>query len=389
MKSPISMVCAAAVFLAPLLHAESGVTDKEVRIGSCVALTGEASTALGIPYTQGAKAYFDYLNEKGGIAGRKINFIIRDDAYDSDKAILCYKDLMKEDVFLTGISAGSATCQKYAALAETNQIPFMGCSAGATFMYEPLKKYVFAVRASYIDETRGMVDHLWNDLALRKFAVIFQSDSFGASGLDGVTKALKTLGSVPVATASFPRQTLEIAEAYKILREANPEVVVIVALTPPAAAIMQKAHDDGWAPRFLVVAGRDIQLIKSAGAAAEGVVVANTTPTLDQKQLPTVALFNKVFPKYYPGVSAGNLSFQGFVDAMLMGEGLSRAGKNPTRDLFILSLESLHAFDIGLGEDFKVNLSATDHKAFEKLTFSVLRGGKPVPIKNWKADLKH
>src|ERR1035437_2931588 len=214
MKSPISMVCAAAVFLTPLLHAESGVTDKEIRIGSCVALTGEAATALGFPYTQGAKAYFDYLNEKGGIAGRKINFIIRDDAYDPDKAILCYKDLIKDDVFLTGISAGSAPCQKYAALAETNQIPFMGCSAGAPFMYEPLKKHVFAVRASYIDETRGMVDHLWSDLGLRKFAVIFQSDSFGASGLDGVTKALKALGTAPVATASFPRQTLEIADAY-------------------------------------------------------------------------------------------------------------------------------------------------------------------------------
>jgi len=255
-------------------------------------------------------------------------------------------------------------------------------------MYTPFKKYVFAVRASNIDETAAQVDHLWKDLGVRKIGIIFQDDAFGASGLDGIKSALQKVSATPVAMASFPRNTVDIDQAYATVKAANPEAVFLVAVTVPAAAVLKKAKADNWAPVFIPVAGRDAQLIKNAGNASEGVVIANTVPPVDQKQLKTVALYNQVMKKYAPHAPLGILSLQSFVDAMIIAEGLKRSGTEPTREKFVSSLESMADYDIGLGPEFRVQYGPEDHKAFDKIVFTVIQDGKVVHLTDWKTQVK-
>lgn len=371
------------------LRAETGVTTDEIVFGSCVPLSGE-NKVNGTAYISGAKAYFEYLNqERGGVQGRKVRLIVDDDGYDPDKAITCYNGLIhQKQVFITGLAIGSPTGAKYVPMAENNKVPFVANAGGAGFMYTPFKKYVFAVRASNIDETAAQVDHLWKDLGVRKIGIIFQDDAFGASGLDGIKGALQKFSAAPAAMASFPRNTTNIDEAYATVKAAGPEAVFLVAVTVPAAAVLKKAKADGWRPVFVPVAGRDTNLIKEAGAAAEGVVIANTVPPWNDAKISTVGLYHKVMKKYAPDSPLGILSLQSFVDAMIIGEGLKRAGTEPTREKFVAALESLGDYDVGLGPDFRVRYGPADHKAFDKIVFTIIHDGKVVHLTDWKTQIK-
>lgn len=370
------------------VHAETGVTDSEILFGSCVPLTG-GNKINGIAYSNGAKAYFDYVNdEKGGIHGRKIKMDLKDDGYDVDKAIVCYKQLLADGVFATGLAIGTPTGAKYVLMAENSKVPFIANAGGPSLMVTPFRKYVFAVRTTYGEEIKSGVQHLWNDLGKRKFALIYQNDALGASVQQGLREALTPLGGTLVAEGSYPRNTTDIDAAYASVKASNPDVVYIGGVTVPMGAVLKKAHEDGWHPLFVPVPGRDLELMKVAGAeATEGIVLGNATPLATENKLPTIALYHRAMKKYLPDAEEGGLSLLGFVDAMVLSDGLQRAGKDLTRDGLVSALEGMTDVDIGLGPEFHVTYGPADHEAFHTVAFSTIRHGKVVPVKDWKADL--
>jgi hypothetical protein len=99
--------------------------------------------------------------------------------------------------------------------------------------------------------------------------------------------------------------------------------------------------------------------------------------------LKTVALYRRTLLKYMPSSKPNFVSLEGFVDAMVMVEGLRRAGKDLTREGLIQGIESLHNFDIGLGPQLKLDYSAKDHKGFDHVIPTVVRGGRAVPFSDW------
>ena len=181
-------------------QAVPGVTDREILIGSCSALEGP-SHFLGTETVTGAKAYFDMINEEGGVDGRKLRLLSYDDSYDPAKTEACFNRLMEQKVFALGFFVGTPTAVKYLPLAESNKIPLVGLFTGAQTLYVPLRHWVVNVRASYFDETRTQMDGLWGALGYKKIGVIYPDDPFGATVLDGVKTALKAHGGEPVAVA--------------------------------------------------------------------------------------------------------------------------------------------------------------------------------------------
>ena len=107
-----------------------GVSDKEITIGSCSALEGP-SQFLGTQTVAGAKAYFESVNEAGGVHGRKLRLLSSDDSYDPAKAEACFEHLQKQSVFAMGFFVGTPTAVKYVPLAESNKIPLVGLFTGA------------------------------------------------------------------------------------------------------------------------------------------------------------------------------------------------------------------------------------------------------------------
>jgi ABC-type branched-subunit amino acid transport system substrate-binding protein len=361
-----------------------GITDNSILIGSCSALDGPARF-LGSQTVLGATTYLHAVNDDGGVFGRKVQLLAFDDGYDPDKAPACFKRMTKEGVFALGFFVGTPTAKVYVPMAQEEKIPVVGLFTGAQMLYEPLKRYVINVRASYYDETREQVDKLWN-VNVRKIAVLYQDDAFGKTVLDGVKLALQKHNSAPVALGTFARNTLDVDDGIKSVMATRPQAVVLVGPYAPVAAIVKKAHAAGWRPQFLTVSfvGTE-EFIREAGADADGTIITQVVPPYDRTDYPTVALYRKVLTKYYPDAKPSFVSLEGFVDAMVMVEGLKRAGKNVTREKFITAIESIREMNVGMGSKLVLDYGPTDHKGFDSVYPTVVKDGQAQLFANWSS----
>ena len=384
---------AACVFLfgkALALHAQNapGVSDKSILIGSCSALEGP-SHSLGVETVAGANAYFNLINDEGGVNGRKLKLIAYDDSYDPAKTEACFNRLMADKVFALGFFVGTPTAVKYVPLAESNKVPMIGLFTGAQTLYTPLRHWIINVRASYYDETREQMEGVWDKLGRHSVGVIYPEDAFGTAVLAGVTEALKSRGAEPVKVASYERQTPNVGGAIDTVRSANPQAVVVVGPPNTVAPILKQSHAKGWRPLFLTVSfvGTD-ELIAEAGEDAEGIVITQVVPPYYLTDLKGVATYRRTLSKYAPSARPNFVSLEGFVDAMVLVEGLKRAGKELTREGLIHGIESIHEEDLGLGPQLKLNYSAKSHKGFDHVIPTVVRGGRAVPFTDWSTVAK-
>jgi len=360
-----------------------GVTENEILIGSCSALEGP-SHFLGTETVAGAKAYFAMINDSGGVDGRKLKLIAYDDSYDPTKTEACFNRLMEQKVFALGFFVGTPTAVKYVPMAESNKIPLVGLFTGAQTLYAPLRHWVVNVRASYFDETREQIDGMWGTLGYKKIGVIYPEDAFGAAVLEGVKAALKAHGAEPVAVGSYQRQTAQVGGAIDTVRAASPDAVVVVGPSNTVAPILQQSHAKGWKPLFLTVSfvGTD-ELIREAGPDAEGMVITQVVPPYYLTDFKTVALYRRTLTKYAPSAQPNFVSLEGFVDAMVLVEGIKKAGKDLTREGLIRGIESIHGLELGLGPQLKLNYSSKEHKGFDHVLPTVIRGGRAVPFTDW------
>ena len=382
----------AAIFVlllvsATLLPAENetaGVEKNQILIGSCAALDGPARF-LGLETITGATAYLNHVNAEGGVYGRKIQLLAFDDGYEPAKAETCFNRLLKENVFAAGFFVGTPTAAKYVPKAEENKLPVVGLFTGAQLLYTPLKHYVVNVRASYHDEMHAQVENLWNTMGIRKVGIIYQDDAFGTTVLEGLETALKKYHATPVGMGTFPRNTVDVDRGMAAVRAANPQAVVLVGPYAPVAAIVKKAHATGWRPLFLTVSfvGTE-KFIAEAGKDAEGTIITQVVPPYTRTDFPTVALYRQALSTYYPTEQPSFVSLEGFVDAMVLVEGLKRAGKDLTREKLIRAVESINDQEIGLGSRLVLKYSPTRHKGFDQIYTTVVHNGKPEIVDDWK-----
>jgi len=387
-NSVSALLLCAGLAIASSAQNEVGVTQNEIKLASCSALDGPARV-LGIETVSGATAYLNYINDQGGVNGRKVQLLAFDDGYDPTRADACFNRLKKERVFAAGFFVGTPTAAKYVPLAQQDKLPVVGLFTGAQLLYEPLKHYIVNVRASYYDETHEQVRNLWEAIGAHKIAVIYQDDAFGKTVLEGVKLALTKYRSAPVATGTFAHGSLDIEKGLDDVQAAHPEAVVLVGPYSPVAAIVKRAHAKGWHPIFLTVSfvGTE-QFIKEAGPDAEGTIITQVVPPPDRVDLPTVQLYRDQLTKYFPQSKPTFVSLEGFLDAMVFVEGLKRAGKNLTREKFIEGIESMHNTDLGLGPKLRTNYSATSHKGLNEVYATVVKGGHAELLTNW-TDVKH
>jgi len=366
-------------------HAQTpGVTDNSILVGSCSALDGPARF-LGNQTVLGATTYLHSINDDGGVFGRKVQLLAFDDGYDPEKAPACFKRMTKEAVFALGFFVGTPTAKVYVPMAQDEKIPVVGLFTGAQMLYEPLKHYIINVRASYYDETREQVDKLWS-VNVRKIGILYQDDAFGKAVLDGVKLALQKHNATPVGLGTFPRNTLDVTAGLKEVMAAHPQAVVVVGPYAPVAAIVKQAHSSGWRPQFLTVSFVGTEaFIKEAGLDAEGTIITQVVPPYDRTDYPTVALYRQSLTKYYPDTPPSFVSLEGFVDAMVLVEGLKRAGKDLSREKFITAIESIHEMNVGMGSKLILDYGPNDHKGFDNVYPTIVRNGQAVLLTDWSS----
>ena len=361
------------VFTSNLASAENGVTDREILIGQFAAVSGP-SAQLGLRMQLGMQAYISAVNAQGGVNGRAIKLITRDDGYEPEKAVGAVKALIHEDkVFALAGSVGTPTGLAALPILSEEQVPLVGMFTGAQALREPFNRNVFHVRASYFDETERIVQHL-TTLGIKKIAVFYQNDAYGKAGLEGVTRALAKRQLKPVSTATVERNTVDVAASMETLVKSEPEAIVQIGAYKACAALIKQARAKGYGGQFFNVSFVGSRaLADELGDAGQGVVISQVVPFPFAQGIPIVREYQLRMTE------AGQKDFdfsslEGYLTARVLVEGLRRAGKNLSRDALIAGLESMH--DVNLG-GFTITYGAKSHQGSNFTDLTIIgRGGK-------------
>src|SRR5574341_1975899 len=167
-----------------------GVTPNRILLGQSAVFTGPAAQ-LGIQMRNGVKAYLDYVNEKGGVHGRRLELITEDDRYEAKVAPEASKKLIEQHkVFALLGYVGTPTGTEHVKVTSPAKVPLVGMFTGAEVLRVPFNRYVFHVRASYYDETEKIVEQIVS-IGGRNIAVFYQDDAYGLAGLTGTEIAKK------------------------------------------------------------------------------------------------------------------------------------------------------------------------------------------------------
>ena len=364
------LLAAAALSVATLAMAETGVTDGSVVIGQSVPLSGPAQE-LGIEMRLGAKLYFDHINSQGGVNGRKIKLLTLDDGYEPDRATANTKQLIeKDDVFALFGYVGTPTSLAALKVSNPAGVPFVGAFTGAEALRMPFNRLIFNVRASYGDETEKIVEQ-FTSLNVKRIAVFYQNDAYGNAGLTGVEKAMAKRDLKLVATATVERNSSDVAAAVKALIAAKPDMVVMVTTYKSTAAFINAMRAAGSAAQFYTVSFVGSRaLANELGTAGAGVGISQVVPFPWSRTVPVVRDYQKLLAASGNGRDVSFTSLEGYIAARVFVEGLRRAGKDLSRDKFISAMENLRNFDAG---GFAVNFAPGNHNGSTFVELTIIR----------------
>ena len=365
-----NLLAAAALAAAmPLAHAQ-GVTDTEVVLGQSVALSGPAEE-LGKDMRLGATLYFNQLNAKGGINGRRVVLKTLDDGYEPPRAVENTKKLIAEGVFALFGYVGTPTSAAVLPLFTEAKVPYVGAFTGAELLRNPFNRYIFNVRASYFDETEAIVQHL-TAMSVNKIAVFYQNDAYGQAGLAGVERALKKRNLEVAAKATVERNTVDVAKAVEAMRKADPQAVVMISAYKSCAAFIKEMLKAGARPTFWNVSFVGSKaLAKEMGTDGRGVQISQVVPFPWDTSIPVVKEYRALLDKAKGEPGFGTL--EGYIAAKVMVEGIRRAGKNLTRESFIKAMETLDPFDTG---GFKVSYGPDNHNGSRFVDLTIISRGE-------------
>lgn len=339
----------------------TGVTDNEIVIGSWGPLTGPA--ALWGNIVKGTDAYFKMINEEGGINGRQIKFVFKDDAYDPSKTVPAVRELVQQDeVFAVAGGIGTAPCMAVAGFLEESQVPWVNPMTGATHWTQPPKDNIFSVFPLYFDEAQILTDYAVNELEAQKVGIVYVNDDFGKSGLIGVQHKLKEFGMEVAAALPVEVTDTDLSSHVARLQESGAEAVFLWLTPRHAAIILGASAVVGFQPHWMAsLVLSDMSLMHNITKGAwEGVYFTNASEILaTDASNPQLMKYKAAFAKHYPEDRWGTFASIGFVLNELMVEGLKRAGEDLTRESFLAALAGIN--DIELTGGIPVAMSTDKH----------------------------
>jgi ABC-type branched-subunit amino acid transport system substrate-binding protein len=400
----ISIVSAVAVAGAMVLStlpaqaADPGVTSTEIKLGLSSPQTGTVALSYG-KLPKAMKAYFDYINANGGVYGRKIKLIARDDKYLPTQAATQTTNLVLNDkVFALVGALGTATHTKAytAAQLAKNNVPDLFVNTGFSG-FDNKTKYptAFLILPSYAMEAKIIGKFIADTATLKPQAsfLVAQDDEFGVDGVNG----FKLAGHTFTKTTLYPQGSLSSALAETALTgfSAAPgkPVIVLMGTTDTTATILKAAEKLSLTTKFNWIVGSvggDANTLLALGVKSttiDGVMAASFFPDAKDINDEYVSQFMKINEKYNPGVSFDNVVLQAMNTAMLTVQALRAAGKNLTRAGVISAVETKGSTFASAGLA-PLNYSTTSHVGYNGYWFGQLNAkGELLPYITGKRTL--
>lgn len=399
----ILSICISLLFS---LSSKSNADD--IVIGMSAAFKGPTG-GLGADLYRGSMAYIDYINNSGGIGGKKISIKTYDDGYNPTPAIENTINLVEKDnVFLLFDYLGTPTVTRVLPLLKSysykNIYLFFPFTGAQPHRQPPYDAFVFNLRASYRQETEGLVRNFIN-IGRKRIAVFYQADAYGRSGWSGVKTMLAKYGLKIVGEATYRRGTQyeeSLKQQVSILKKTDADAVISIGAYAACAAFIRDARDAGWHVPIANVSfvGSDfmINLLLNAGKEKDknytyNLINSQVVPSYEDTSLKAVRQYRELMDKYNP-MPPGNLTdktyrplkysfvgFEGFLNAKLLVEILKRMGNDLDKSHIKEIVEGINSLDIGI--DAPVSFGPNKHQGLDKVYFTTFQDGRFVPIKDW------
>jgi len=341
-----SMLLAAA----PAQAVEQGVTTSSIKLGITIPMTGIASP--GYSKIPGAmKAYFDYVNANGGVNGRKITLVVKDDQYIPTLAVAKANELIfKDKVFALIGTLGTASTKAISRSLQLSArgIPSLFVNTGYSgFADKKLYPTSFSILPSYQMEAKVIGKYLDENFAGKKVGLIYQDDDFGVDALNGFKQAGVDF-AVKIPYASGSQGVAGVAGTWITkLQAAAPDVVVLFGVSSATAAALGNAYAYKYAPKWILgsVGGDATTLTANKVPAAflAGSKGLSFAPAPSDSTDPYIAMFMDVNEKYNKNAPFDNNIVAGMTSAFLAVQAIKAAGPNLTRKSLIAAIEKSSA----------------------------------------------
>ena len=365
------------------VYAEVGVTDDSILVGCSNSFSGP----LVYPGTQlvnnGLEGYFGYVNDRGGVHGRKIITQYYDDGYKPQNAVANTKRLVDQDkVFAIVSSQGTGAVMATVKFLTQNKVPLIFPFQGVPISGQ---KTIFTSFTPYSNQSELVVTWLVKVKGFKRIGILYQDDKYGYTFRDPAKKTLAKFGLKLIAAESYKRGAKDLSAQVVKLRNANLDACLLVATPPPGAAFLKEAHKQGWKDTKIISSGplTDEKYINLSGGVGEGIWGLSLWPDPVHSKDPAIVEYREIMEKYGKDrdKTPNRYSLYGYFYAKLFVAGLQRAGRNLTRESYIAALEGIKDWDSGITPP--VSFSATDHLAQNSGFMVEVQKGVFRPISGW------
>lgn len=319
------------------LFAEVGVTDDEILIGSFQALSGPISF-IGQPMTKGMEAYFNWVNDNGGVNGRKIKLLVADDQFNPAKTTVEVKRLVESDgVFSIVGGLGTPGVLAVMDYLNSNEVPFVYQGSGTSLLSFPPKEYIFPVQPNYTVEG-NIVANYFADIGYTDIAIVYRNADDGKEFMEAAKELLESRGIDATFIPVNPTATDFSAEVTKLITD-RPEAIGVMLYGTQAPNFIKQAKQYGLRDTEYVTSypNASVSFIDLLGDAAEGVkTMAWVDVDFTDPESPAL----EIYGKYNNGEIPNAYAVAGLIAAETFTEGVRRAGENLTRETLVNALET-------------------------------------------------
>lgn len=345
----------------------NGVTETTIALHHIGPFSGQLASSNS-ESVRGAEIYFDSVNAKGGVNGRKILLVKIDEKQDPKESVRIVEDLInKREVLSVFMPRTTPSTIAMMSITESAGVPMVGAQTGAIAVTEPLKRTVFTMRASYQDEVFSVIK-LLHETGSSRFGFLVATDAFGKDVMGGVDKAMKELKLKPVSVQSVDQQTPEVSGAVDKMLIDKPDAVILIAGVKGAADFVTQYRKKGGFAKFATLSnnGSD-SFVAALGEFKRGVIVTQIVPSPNRRTSRLIREYTDVMET--AKMSPSFVSLYGYIVAKVMTEGLRRAGRNLTPKTLTTALDGLNSFDLG---DYRIEFNGNQRLGSKFVETSII-----------------
>lgn len=323
-----------------------GVTDTTIRIGSMGALSG-ALAFISVPFVHGMEAYLKKVNDEGGIHGRKIELVVKDDEFDPAKSLQAMESLIyDEKVFAIVGQGGTPNVMATMDIVKEVGIPSVYFGSGAAALTTAGPNF-FPVQPTYDYEGKLLTKFAIDHFKAEKIVVLYQNDDVGRDGLSGITQALEILNKKDAVAEegkiAFGASDTDFAVQVQKAKNLDPDAIILYGLSGAAGGILKEMEKIGLnVPTLTTYSNADPSFANLIGPAAPNAILnlyATGWSAIDD--LEKMEPYYEMQEKYFPGEQINAFTTAGWVAAETFVAGLRNAGENPTWESYIKGMESV------------------------------------------------